>query len=266
MNNIFGNNNPFFGQRRRAPEPVEDRVKRFFKEHLVLGILLVATIAGMIYLKAGLFYGLFYGSILYFSGMFFDQFVSRKNLLIVYLAGAAFGFLFFAMMFSGMHTLFGPEHIAAMLTSAVLAVAVAVAVYSPDLKIRLFIFGGMKYMYLVLIFLFIDLIMRDFNGTHLSHLGGSVAGFLYAFFMSDRFKDNVFKPLFGKRTRKKKEKKSRYKTERDYQKRPMSDEDYNKKRADKQDRIDMILEKISKSGYDSLTKEEKELLFKQSKE
>ena len=84
--------------------------------------------------------------------------------------------------------------------------------------------------------------------------------------MSERYKENVFKPLFGKSKRKKKEKKSRYKTERDFQQRPMSDEDYNKKRAAKQDRKDQILEKISKSGYDSLTKEEKELLFKQSKE
>ncbi|MBP5642809.1 MAG: rhomboid family intramembrane serine protease, partial [Bacteroidales bacterium] len=47
--------------------------------------------------------------------------------------------------------------------------------------------------------------------------------------------------------------------------RPQSDWDYNKERYDEQKRTDEILEKISKGGYDSLTKEEKEFLFKQSK-
>ena len=47
--------------------------------------------------------------------------------------------------------------------------------------------------------------------------------------------------------------------------RPMSDWDYNQKRADDDKRTDEILDKISKGGYDSLTKEEKEFLFKQSK-
>jgi len=46
--------------------------------------------------------------------------------------------------------------------------------------------------------------------------------------------------------------------------RPMSDEDYNAMKNQQQQKIDKILEKISKSGYTSLSKEEKELLFSSS--
>jgi hypothetical protein len=46
---------------------------------------------------------------------------------------------------------------------------------------------------------------------------------------------------------------------------PKTDYDYNRQKADRQKRIDEILDKISKSGYDSLTKEEKELLFRVSR-
>ena len=44
--------------------------------------------------------------------------------------------------------------------------------------------------------------------------------------------------------------------------RPLTDDEYNEIKANKQKKIDLILEKISKSGYESLSKEEKEFLFK----
>ena len=44
-----------------------------------------------------------------------------------------------------------------------------------------------------------------------------------------------------------------------------SDEDYNAEKKNKQEVIDKILDKISKSGYESLTKKEKDYLFNQSK-
>ena len=47
-------------------------------------------------------------------------------------------------------------------------------------------------------------------------------------------------------------------------KKKTTDYEYNKARADHQDQINKILEKISKGGYDSLTKEEKDLLFSES--
>lgn len=43
-----------------------------------------------------------------------------------------------------------------------------------------------------------------------------------------------------------------------------SDWDYNARKQREQDEIDRILDKIRKSGYDSLTKEEKQRLFDSS--
>ena len=50
-----------------------------------------------------------------------------------------------------------------------------------------------------------------------------------------------------------------------YSKRPLNDDQYNALRAERQKKTDAILDKIAKSGYESLTKEEKEFLFKASK-
>ena len=101
----------------------------------------------------------------------------------------------------------------------------------------------------------------------MSHLGGAFLGYMYArqlFKGNDigsgftKFRDailNIFKP---------KEKKAPLKTV--YRKKAAANnkEDYNKQA--KQKRIDSILDKISKSGYESLSKEEKDFLFKAGKE
>ncbi len=44
----------------------------------------------------------------------------------------------------------------------------------------------------------------------------------------------------------------------------MDDMNYNQTKAQKQKEIDRILDKIARSGYDSLNKKEKETLFKMS--
>ena len=59
-------------------------------------------------------------------------------------------------------------------------------------------------------------------------------------------------------------KKSKLKVEYKKQERPLSDDDYNKIKVEKQKKIDAILDKISKSGYDTLSKDEKEFLFSAS--
>ena len=71
-----------------------------------------------------------------------------------------------------------------------------------------------------------------------------------------RYKEGIWKPKFN----------IKFNKDRDFTgQRPKSDWDYNKERADDDRRTDEILEKISKGGYNSLTEEEKEFLFKQSK-
>ena len=46
--------------------------------------------------------------------------------------------------------------------------------------------------------------------------------------------------------------------------RPKTDDEYNAERAGRQKKIDEILDKIGRSGYESLSQSEKDFLFKHS--
>jgi hypothetical protein len=99
------------------------------------------------------------------------------------------------------------------------------------------------------------------SGGKLAHMGGALFGFLYilnlrkgkdiakGFNRIIDFLATLFKP--------RKKMKVSYK-------RPVTDYEYNKIKSDRQLKINQILDKISKGGYDSLTKEEKEFLFSES--
>jgi len=117
-----------------------------------------------------------------------------------------------------------------------------------------------------LLFIVIDLlsIQSGNPGGHIAHLGGALWGFIYGFSLKSG--NDIYKILYRfklpKFTWNKKQ--SKYSTSRPKSGRPISDLEYNKKRAATQEEIDYILDKISKSGYSSLSSKEKELLFKTS--
>ncbi len=62
----------------------------------------------------------------------------------------------------------------------------------------------------------------------------------------------------------KKKMKTTYRNPAEKPERPLDDDEYNKRRVAEQKVIDSILDKISKSGYDSLSSREKEILFRNS--
>ena len=108
-------------------------------------------------------------------------------------------------------------------------------------------------------------IFRSTDGiAHFAHLGGMLIGFLIILYwkrhggMTGDFSiKNWFNSL------KNRKKYTRY--EEVYDKVPRSDEEYNYQKAQKERDIDAILDKVAKSGYESLSKEEKDFLFKNSK-
>jgi hypothetical protein len=116
----------------------------------------------------------------------------------------------------------------------------------------------------VALVIFVLTSVMDFSvnsGGKLAHIGGALFGYLYAFNLRrghDLGKGlnkviDFFVILF----------KPRKKLRVTYKKRT-TDYDYNKARVEHQEKINKILDKISKGGYDSLTKEEKDLLFSES--
>jgi membrane associated rhomboid family serine protease len=98
--------------------------------------------------------------------------------------------------------------------------------------------------------------------AHFAHLGGMLFGFFLILFWNRGNRFFKFKmPTFKKKRTYKYTISSNYQ----YNTRSMSDEDYNYQQKQKEERINRILDKISKNGYDSLTKEEKEFLFSQKR-
>jgi hypothetical protein len=133
----------------------------------------------------------------------------------------------------------------------------------------LVLFGKVKLKYLAMVVVLIDLlsISRGNAGGHIAHLGGAFWGFFYIWYlkkgtdMTLNLSAMNFRKFFKYFTKPKDT--SKYDTTAN-DGRPLTDDEYNYRRNNHQEKIDRILDKISKSGYSSLTRDEKELLFKSS--
>ena len=209
------------------------------------------------------FWHLFFNMLmLYYGGKIFLQYFSQKQLLLTYIFGGLVGALFFILAFNAFPVFENMKGQAVALGSSasVLSILIAAATYRPDYTLNLFLLGQVKMKWVAIIFVVVDFlsITKGNSGGHIAHLGGALWGFLYAFMLKNDF--DIYK-IFKKKA------KIRVKTvnSENYHKRPKSDEQYNAERAQEQEEIDRILEKIAKNGYSSLSDKEKEFLFRQSK-
>ena len=199
---------------------------------------------------------------LYYGGKIFLQYFSEKQLLLTYIFGGLFGALFFILAFNAFPVFEDMKgHAFALGSSAsVLSILIAASTYRPDYTLNLFLLGQVKMKWVAIVFVVIDFlsITKGNSGGHIAHLGGALWGFLYAFMLKSDF--DIYK-IFKKKA------KIRVKTvnSENYHRRPKTDEQYNAERAQEQEDVDRILEKIAKNGYSSLSDKEKEFLFRQSK-
>ena len=141
-------------------------------------------------------------------------------------------------------------------SGAVYGILLAFGMMWPNSRIYIYFAIPIKAKWFVIIYGLIELFSGFSsvdNVAHFAHVGGMLFGFLLIMYW--RYKMGDWRPKIHIKS----------KTENQENGRPISDWDYNKERADDERRTDEILDKISKGGYDSLTKEEKEFLFKQSK-
>lgn len=209
------------------------------------------------------FHLLFNMIMLYGFGRMFLQFFSHKRLFYTYLLGGIFGALF-EMGSNIFPTISTSSALGA--SGAVMAVIFAVSAHKPQMEVNLF--GAFKVkLFIIAGFLFLanflSLGLDDGTG-HFAHIGGAVLGFLSVqqlksstniVNMASRFGD-WFLSLFRRKPKLSVEKGDT---------RRMTDEEYNMDKKRQQEEVDRILDKISKSGYESLSKKEKDFLFKQSK-
>ncbi|MBI2258279.1 MAG: rhomboid family intramembrane serine protease [Flavobacteriia bacterium] len=206
------------------------------------------------------FHWLFNMLMLYFAGQLFERYFSSKKIVILYFLGGIFGGIFEILA----HLFFpqiSPVTSVVGASGSIMAIFIGLAFYKPQLKVSLFGAFELKIIYLAFIYLFYELISIGIpDGTaHFAHIGGAFIGWLVV--------KNVYSPtnllnLIETFYSSHKRNKIRVKAK---PVKKMSDEEFNYEKKKKQEKIDEILDKISKSGYDSLTKSEKEYLFSQSK-
>lgn len=220
------------------------------------------TIFSYAFLHVRLFHALSNLLVLYYIGNLFLDFYTKKQFINFYFLGALIGGIVFLLSYyitnSTGNSLIGAS-------AAVSCVFVAIATKIPRYAIRLRFIGSVELWVLAAIWVVLSILqlVDIHNGAAWAHLGGAAFGFLYAkqleagndigkwfeeliSFFAAIFKFKEKKPL-----------KTVYKSP----KRKAA----NEVSKTKQRKIDDILDKISKSGYESLTKEEKEFLFRSGK-
>lgn len=209
------------------------------------------------------FWHLFFNMmVLVFSARVFLQYLTQRNLLVVYVLGGVFGGLLYLLAYNVFPVFEEVKSIAILYgaSASVLSVLVAVATYRPNHSVRMFLMGEMSFKWLAVAMVLVDIlsISKDNPGGHIAHIGGALLGFLYGMWLNHgHVVSRRVRGIFTRDDKRREKQSSR--TER-----PMSDEQYNARRAEEQRDIDAILDKIAKNGYASLTKEEKEFLFRNS--
>lgn len=182
---------------------------------------------------------------LYLFSMLFFTFFNKKQFLKAYfLGGIAAGVFYFLTA-----TLFNINTFVVGASGAIMAVFFTVVGYNPKMRVQLIIFGNIAIFYIAIAFVVFDVLQLFFAnaGGHLAHIGGSIFGFCYGKFLGGTLS-------FPAKTKTKSKLKTVHKKQ---QPSKLSNED------NVQTQVDRILDKISKSGYESLTAAEKEFLFKQ---
>ena len=199
--------------------------------------------------------------VLYFGSQIFGQFLNQKKLVLVYILGGLAGGLLYVLSFN-LFPVFSevmPSSIALGASASVMAILVAAATYVPNFVVRLMFIGEVKLKYIAMGYLVLDIvsIQGSNSGGHIAHLGGALFGFMYIQQLKkgrdftvgfSQFLDYLkafFKPRKNMKVVYKKQGKTK------------TNQAYNNQKVNNQKRIDVVLDKISKSGYDSLSADEK---------
>jgi membrane associated rhomboid family serine protease len=204
---------------------------------------------------------------LFWMGKIFVEYLGSKKLLSTYMLGGICGGVLYILAYN-FFPLFRESvnySYALGASAGVLAVTVAAATLVPDYRIGILFLGPVPLKYIALVTVLLDVINISGSnaGGHIAHLGGALFGFVYIRQLKqgrdlakwfNSIADRLATAFSGRRKMKVKYKGT------------ARDEDYVASKKAKQERTDEILDKISKSGYGSLSNEEREFLFKSSRE
>jgi membrane associated rhomboid family serine protease len=196
---------------------------------------------------------------LYFGGKIFISYLNSRDLLSTYVMGGLAGAAIYILSFNifPVFEILKMNSLAIGSSASVLAVLFAAATYTPNFPINIFFSRSIKLKHIAMLAIMIDIlsIPQGNSGGHIAHIGGALYGFLYIYLKKYNINSNylIDNMLFFLKRRN---------TTFTYSKKE-TDYEYNDRKQHEQKKIDSILDKISMSGYDSLSKEEKDDLFNQ---
>ncbi len=215
------------------------------------------------FLHSGFFHLFWNMYLLYFSSRLLLNLFNSKIFLKLYFLGIIIGGLTFILSYNFFPVFQDANPYMVGASAGVMSVFIFMSTYSPSLEIKLILFN-IKLRYLGIAFVLLDVIQIPYgnSGGHIAHLGGAFFGFFYAQRLQkgldiDLPLDNLVEKISQLFIRK-----SKIKTV--YKSKDTSDIQNKKSNMvrDHQRRIDEILDKISVSGYESLSNEEKDFLFR----
>ena len=217
------------------------------------------------FFHAGIWHILFNMIMLQFSGRLFLTFFTEKQLLGLYLLGGIFAGIIYILCYMFFPALVNINTSLIGASASVMAILMATVTYSPIMNLRLLIFGNVKLWHIAVVLIILDLVQISTanTGGHLAHLGGAFFGYFYIVQLKKGYDFTRWMSAFDNKIGKKTPFKKVHKTYNSPESKPVS-KIITKDKVQQQ--IDEILDKISKSGYDSLTTVEKEFLFRAGKQ
>ncbi|MCU0430206.1 MAG: rhomboid family intramembrane serine protease [Cytophagaceae bacterium] len=194
---------------------------------------------------------------LYWFGRIVEDLVGNKKLLALYLLGGLASSLLVIALYNTVPYFVNMPSTVVGASGAVFAIAVAAATLAPNYSLYLMLIGPVRIKYIVAVYIFLSLlgIAGSNAGGNVAHLGGTLFGFFYVAML--RNGNDLGKPVYWIMSwwEPKPKMKTTYRNKNTIK--------YTNESPD-QDEIDRILDKINRSGYESLSKEEKQKLFKAS--
>ena len=223
------------------------------------------TLVSYSFMHSGFFHLFWNMYLLFFASRLFLNLFAPKTFFNLYFLGVIVGGLTFMLSYALFPAFQNSNPIMIGASAGVMAVFIFMSTYSPDLEVRLILFN-VNLRYLGIAFVLLDVVQIPYGnaGGHIAHLGGAALGFFYAQRLSQGV--DIGEP-FGTiidRIINTFQKKPKLRTVYKKQKQSPTGAAI-KKKDDFQKRIDEILDKISVSGYESLSQEEKDFLFRAGK-
>ena len=213
------------------------------------------TLLSYFFVHMELFHLLFNMMFLFWFGRILTDYIGHKKIVQLFFLGGLAGAAAYLLLLNSFSYFIakGPSLLNGA-SAGVFAVVIAAAYLRPKYEVYLFIFGAVQIKYIAtfyVIWSFIETVGSNAGGN-IAHLGGAIMGFLFA------FNFNRTKKFLIKKDSKV------YSYAQVVHKKTNEILDLNDHSDIQEDELNQILDKISKSGYDSLSKYEKRRLFKAS--